>query len=52
MTIIDGINAALATVKDPELHHPLPDLGMVESVAESAGIVDLTIFANNFRAVQ
>ena len=43
MTIIEGINAALATVKDPELHHPLPDLGMVESVAESAGIVDLTI---------
>jgi ATP-binding protein involved in chromosome partitioning len=29
MTIIESINAALATVQDPELHHALPDLGMV-----------------------
>ena len=30
MTTIELINAALATVSDPELHRPLPDLGMVE----------------------
>ena len=41
MTIIEGINAALATVQDPELHHALPELGMVESVTESGGVVDL-----------
>ena len=43
MSLIEEINAALATVQDPELHHALPELGMVESVAESGGIVDLTI---------
>jgi ATP-binding protein involved in chromosome partitioning len=43
MTIIEGINAALATVQDPELHRTLPELGMVESVSESSGVVDLTI---------
>ena len=43
MTIIESVNAALATVQDPELHHALPELGMVESVSESAGVVDLTI---------
>jgi ATP-binding protein involved in chromosome partitioning len=43
MTIIEAINAALATVQDPELHHALPELGMVESVSESSGVVDLTI---------
>ncbi len=42
-TLIEKINAALATVQDPELHHALPELGMVESVRESGGVVDLTI---------
>ena len=35
--IIDAISAALATVSDPELHRPLPDLGMVESVMFNNG---------------
>ena len=43
MTLIEKINAALATVQDPELHHALPELGMVESVAENNGVGDLTI---------
>ncbi len=30
--VINQIHSALATVSDPELHRPLPDLGMVESV--------------------
>ncbi len=29
----DAITAALATVNDPEIHRPITDLGMVESVA-------------------
>lgn len=37
------INAALATVSDPELHRPLPDLGMVERVEFSNGVADLKI---------
>jgi ATP-binding protein involved in chromosome partitioning len=32
---VDLIHAALARVNDPELHRPLPDLGMVESVEVS-----------------
>ena len=33
--VVDLILAALARVNDPELHRPLPDLGMVESVEVS-----------------
>ena len=43
MTTIELINAALATVSDPELHRPLPDLGMVESVSVSGATADLKI---------
>ncbi|NUR69608.1 MAG: Mrp/NBP35 family ATP-binding protein [Hamadaea sp.] len=32
-TLADAINAALATVNDPEIRRPITDLGMVESVA-------------------
>ena len=35
--VISQIHNALATVSDPELHRPLPDLGMVESVDLIAG---------------
>lgn len=41
--LIVAINAALATVSDPELHRPLPDLGMVERVEFSNGTADLKI---------
>lgn len=43
MSVIEAINAALATVQDPELHRALPELGMVEHVAHSDGVADLTI---------
>jgi ATP-binding protein involved in chromosome partitioning len=43
MTTIELINAALATVSDPELHRPLPDLGMVESVSVNGTTADLKI---------
>ena len=32
MSTIEAINKALTNVFDPELHKPLPELGMVESV--------------------
>lgn len=41
--VIALINAALATVSDPELHRPLPDLGMIERVEFSNGVADLKI---------
>ena len=37
------ISDALATVSDPELHRPLPDLGMVEEVHFADGIAKLKI---------
>ena len=43
MTVIDSIHAALATVEDPEIHRPLPDLGMVESVEADGGVARLKI---------
>lgn len=36
--VVSQIHSALATVSDPELHRPLPDLGMVESVDFDSGI--------------
>ncbi|MEY3330913.1 MAG: hypothetical protein RL202_179 [Actinomycetota bacterium] len=41
--ITQAIHQALATVSDPELHRPLPDLGMVESVAFNNGIAQIKI---------
>ena len=43
MTTIELIHAALATVEDPEIHRPLPELGMVESVETDGGIARLKI---------
>ena len=41
--IIEDINAALGTVSDPELHRPLPELGMVKSVEFKAGVAHIEI---------
>ena len=41
--IIEAISLALATVSDPELHRPLPDLGMVESVTFNNGQAHIKI---------
>jgi ATP-binding protein involved in chromosome partitioning len=41
---IDAIQAALATVNDPEIRRPITDLGMVESVeAEDTGVVRVKV---------
>ncbi len=42
---IDAINAALATVNDPEINRPLPELGMVKSVeAQADGSVRIAVY--------
>ncbi len=41
--VVKEIHAALATVSDPELHRPLPDLGMVESVTFDGVIASIKI---------
>jgi ATP-binding protein involved in chromosome partitioning len=41
--IVSQIHSALATVSDPELHRPIPDLGMVESVSFDSGIANIKI---------
>ncbi len=42
---LDAIHAALARVEDPEIHRPLPDLGMVKSVdADSAGKITIGVW--------
>ncbi|MEP9383889.1 Mrp/NBP35 family ATP-binding protein [Nocardioides sp. KR10-350] len=39
-TLLDRVNAALATVNDPEIKRPITDLGMVESVdVDDTGVV-------------
>ena len=43
MSTIELINSALGTVIDPELHKPLPELGMVESVEFESGIAKIRI---------
>ncbi len=42
--LLDQINAALATVNDPEIRRPITDLNMVESVeVDEAGLVSVTV---------
>ena len=43
MTVIEKINAALAKVQDPELHKPLPELGMIESVTFDHGVARIKV---------
>jgi ATP-binding protein involved in chromosome partitioning len=43
MTIIELIHESLKQVQDPELHRPLPELGMVESVVFSDGLAQVKI---------
>src|SRR4051812_27649717 len=41
---VEAVTAALATVKDPEIHRPITDLGMVDDVVIAAdGAVDVKI---------
>ena len=42
---LDAIHDALARVEDPEIHRPLPDLGMVKSVvADSTGKITIGVW--------
>jgi ATP-binding protein involved in chromosome partitioning len=43
MNIIDQINSELSKVNDPELHKPVTELGMVESVTFNDGLVNLKL---------
>jgi len=43
MTTLELVNAALATVQDPELHRALPELGMVKSVTINGDVAELEI---------
>src|SRR3990170_1454721 len=41
---LEQVNAALATVNDPEIKRPITDLGMVESVEiDDAGVVSVKV---------
>lgn len=42
-SVVQAIRDALATVIDPELHRPLPELGMVDSVVFESGVAKLKI---------
>ena len=43
-TLLDQVNAALATVNDPEIKRPITELGMVESVTVSdRGVVETKV---------
>jgi ATP-binding protein involved in chromosome partitioning len=41
--VIARIHKALDGVSDPELHRPLPELGMVQSVEFNDGVAAITI---------
>lgn len=41
---VESVRAALATVNDPEIHRPITDLGMVDSIEVSPdGVVSVTV---------
>lgn len=43
-TLLEQVNAALATVNDPEIKRPITELGMVDTVEiDDAGLVHLTV---------
>ncbi|GAA1999537.1 Mrp/NBP35 family ATP-binding protein [Nocardioides kribbensis] len=43
-SLVDQVNAALATVNDPEIKRPITDLGMVDSVTvDDTGLASITV---------
>jgi ATP-binding protein involved in chromosome partitioning len=43
MTLIELVTDALSKVNDPELRHPITELGMIEDLSESSGAVSLKV---------
>ena len=43
MSTLDKIASALEQVQDPELHRPITELGMVESVDFESGVVTIKV---------
>ena len=43
-TLLDAIDAALATVEDPEIHRPITELGMVKSRDVRDGVAYVAVF--------
>ena len=42
--VLEQVNAALATVNDPEIKRPITELGMVDTIdIDGAGVVHLTV---------
>ena len=43
-TLLDAIDAALATVEDPEIHRPITELGMVKSRDVVDGVARISVY--------
>ena len=43
-TLLDAIDAALATVEDPEIHRPITELGMVKSRDVVHGVARISVY--------
>jgi ATP-binding protein involved in chromosome partitioning len=43
MSLLDQVTHALSQVNDPELRHPITELGMIEDLSESKGSVTLKV---------
>ena len=43
MSLLDQVTHALSQVNDPELRHPITELGMIEDLSESKGFVTLKV---------
>jgi len=43
MTLLEQVTDALSKVNDPELRHPITELGMIEDLSEVSGLVSLKV---------
>ncbi len=43
MTLLELVTDALSKVNDPELRHPITELGMIEDLSEVSGSVSLKV---------
>jgi len=43
MTLLEQVTDALSKVNDPELRHPITELGMIEDLSEVSGSVSLKV---------
>jgi len=52
MNLLEQVTEALSKVNDPELRHPITELGMIEDLSENKGSITLKVLLDRLQHVR